>query len=129
MSNQILCRFEWSVRALAQPADIQLGLYPDFVWVADELVFEFDEWYKKLCASVEAGKWPEAKLNLVHAINQQLVSMSTASDPNLWTDEALAENEEWKNTRELALRCLHEMGWSLEPPPFERDLFVQGRIG
>jgi hypothetical protein len=126
MNSQVLRRFEWSVRALAQPADIQLGLYPDFVWVPDELAMEFDEWYKKLCASAVVGDWPEAKLILVHAINQQLVSMNTASDPNLWTDEALAENEEWKKTRDLALRCLHEMEWSVEPPPPERDVFIRG---
>jgi hypothetical protein len=29
-------RFEWSVRALFQPAHVQLNLFPDFVCLPDE---------------------------------------------------------------------------------------------
>ena len=39
-------RFEWSVRDLAQPSDIQSSLFPGFVCVPDELALEFDEWRK-----------------------------------------------------------------------------------
>ena len=82
MNSQILRRFEWSVRALAQPAEIQLGLDPDFVWVPDELAFEFDEWYKTFCA-FGGRRAIGRKRNWTPdtcAIDQQLASMSAASD-------------------------------------------------
>lgn len=36
-------RFMWTVQALAQPADVQVRLYPSFVAVADELALDHDE--------------------------------------------------------------------------------------
>jgi hypothetical protein len=50
--------FEWSVRALAQPAPIQLGLFPGFVVVADELAGDFDAALRTVSTSPEFGHVP-----------------------------------------------------------------------
>lgn len=47
MSNELNADLIWSLRALAQDAQTQRGLYPSFSVVADELVLDFDESYTK----------------------------------------------------------------------------------
>ena len=124
MKQVILLRFEWSVRALAQPAHVQLGLYPDFVCVADELVLEFDEWRQKILDSPVASNWSEGRMRMIDELDQQIVRMSEEHDEDLWTERALVERGEWGRIRELAERLVQEMNWSSEPPPRDRDLFV-----
>jgi hypothetical protein len=125
MKQVILLRFEWSVRALAQPAHVQLGLYPDFVCVGDELVLEFDEWRQKFLDSPVASNWSEGRVRMIDEIDQQIVRMTDQHDEDLWLDRrALAERGEWGRLRELAERLIQEMNWSDDPPPPERDLFV-----
>ncbi len=43
----MMTRLQHSLQALAVPADVQLGLFPDFVCKVDELALDFDNW--RLC--------------------------------------------------------------------------------
>jgi hypothetical protein len=52
-------RFEWSVRALAQPAPIQLALFPGFVVVADELAGDFDAAFARCRRRGSSAAFPE----------------------------------------------------------------------
>jgi hypothetical protein len=122
--DHIAQRFEWSVRALAQPVEIQIDLYPEFVCVSDELALEFDEWRRRLFDCAIASNWPDAATRLIEVIDQQLEAMSGQANEQLWSDQALAASAEWNQVRDLSRQLILEMNWTDEPPPAKRDIFV-----
>jgi hypothetical protein len=125
MNDTTLRRFEWSVRALAQPAHTQAQLFPHFVCVADELALEFDEWCRALLESPH-GELKNDQIELITLLDQQLSQMSGPENEELWLDEALASSPEWTRVREIASELIRKMGWPDSPPPPERDFYVRG---
>jgi len=120
-------RFEWSVRAICQPAHVQSQLFPDFVCVAEELALEFEEWHRRFRCAGASERMTPGQFQLVEEIDAQLMRMSGGDHDELWTDDALANSEEWKKIREAAETLVREMKWSNSPPPIDRgDKFVQG---
>ena len=114
--------FEWSVRALAQPAAIQLALFPAFVCVTDELALEFDEC---LCdVSKLRGLLPPHAVSAVESLDAQLVSMSGPDHLDLWTDESLALMPEWEDVRQRALAVVAVMGWPVTSPGSSSRTYV-----
>lgn len=118
-------RFEWSVRALAQPAGIQRALFPEFVCHADELALEFDETRKLVVDEDEL----DALVPAAHAIERLdalLESMSGSERAELWTEEALSSSSEWSSVRRAAREVLQAMSWPDTPPPKDRDALYGG---
>ena len=112
-------QFKWIVQALAQPAEVQLGLYPRFVAAADELALEHEEMQGAFLT--DAG----TTLNLgqraaIQALDKQLADMSGKDQAPLWTDDALQAKSEWEYVRSLARSVLNAMGWDDTPPPTNR---------
>jgi hypothetical protein len=116
-------RLEWSIRALAQSADKQMELFPEFVCVADELALDFDEHYQRFLAEGFGDLESEARQKLA-ALDEYLSSFSGPDNAELWTDEALGKAPEWRKTRELAKDVIARMGWSSQPPPKDRAIYV-----
>lgn len=120
MDTDMLRPFEWSVRALAQPAEVQLALYPSFTCHADELALEFEEAHRATFP-LRNGAFSASQLLLIEELDRQLERMSGLANERLWTEEALREAPEWMRVRELAREVLEAMGWSSEAPPIERS--------
>jgi hypothetical protein len=119
-----LLRLEWSVRALAQPAEIQKRVYPEFVCVADELALEFEEHYRRLLKTHGPSVLAAHQLEQFERIDRQLQAMSGPERLRFWNNEALEELSEWSVVRTLAKNALRTMGWSQEPPPLDRAIYV-----
>ena len=64
-----------SLRALALPAEAQLGLFPDFVCKADELALDLDEWYRRVASNGAARVTDEQRHHLA-ALDARLSAMS-----------------------------------------------------
>ncbi|WP_010578290.1 hypothetical protein [Leptospira alexanderi] len=108
----------WSLQALAQPADVQVRLFPDFVSKADELALDFDSAYRS--ARHVADIVPtNLQKDALDAIDAKLAGFSGESNAALWTESALAREPIWQEVRSLAKRALDAFNWSLGPPPFE----------
>lgn len=123
MSNY-MCLLEWSVRALAKPAEIQLRLFPEFVCVADELALDFDEHYEGVTISSQLGSLNPAQRTALKRLDVQLSLMSGPENKILWTDEALRSALEWELVRSIAAEVLDLMRWPSEPPPAGRAIYV-----
>ena len=122
MSASWLSRFQWSVRALAQPKAVQATLFPDVVALADELALEFEECHEGVRA---AGiSFPEEVLAAIGELDRQLEAMSSANHPEFWTDESLDSAEEWQCVRRLALHVLEKMGWPNSSPGRTSQIYV-----
>lgn len=104
-----------TVQALALPANEQLKLYPDGSAKADELALDFDQWHS--CAvGNDADSMTQAQLGSLRAIDEALSRMSGYSNPDLWTEQALGQDVEWEQVRELARAALAAFGWPNDVP-------------
>ena len=121
-SEDELLRLEWSVRGLAQMAELQMTLFPGFVCVADELAVDFDEQWRKFAGRATVFTCEQA--NAIAALDRKLESMSGPDHAELWTDDALRDSSEWEEVRDLAQLVIETSGWSMSPPPTDRALYV-----
>jgi hypothetical protein len=110
------------VQALAQPAHVQLTLFPDFVCKADELALDFDRWREVVLADPDGALTPLQRAAL-EALDAQLAAMS-GSDKPFWEEDALADALEWGRVRQLAKDTLRAFGWAMAVPPKDRAVYV-----
>ncbi|AKT38326.1 hypothetical protein [Chondromyces crocatus] len=115
--------FEWSIRALAQSTDVQLSLFPDFVCKADELALDYEERWGNFREELGESLTSE-QLDSISALDKHLRAMSGLQNEKFWTDESMVNDPEWRLVRELALRVVAVMGWSSEPPPPGRSIYI-----
>jgi hypothetical protein len=114
-ARRCMLRLQHAVQALAQPAKIQLELFPDFVCKVDELSLDFDNWW--LCIRSREGLVTSQQRSLLAEIDEQLDRMSGKENSELWTEDALRENPWWEHIRDLARKTLSAFGWANEVPP------------
>lgn len=120
-------QLKWILQALAQPANVQITLYPDFAETADELALEFEE---VITTIRESGAWdtltPQQTKPLAE-LDHTLDQMSGEENEHFWTNEALRSDAAWEEIRELALTTLLVMDWKPDVPPFSRGwIYVSG---
>jgi hypothetical protein len=121
--EQVEREFMWAVQALAQPADVQPELFPDFVVVADELALEFDA--ARLVAESQVGRaWSARQHQAVAYLDARLSEMGAR--PELWSNEGCLDHPRWSEVRQLAREVLAVFGWSPARPPLGRVVYVRG---
>jgi hypothetical protein len=113
----------WALQALAQPAAVQLQLFPKFVCKADELALDFDNW----CAVVQGQQTlTTEQRSALQSLDSLLMTTSGRHNAPHWSDEALRHDPLWEEVRELARNALASFGWSSEVPPSNRSVYVSG---
>lgn len=99
-----------AVGVLALPADQQAAwldsLGPVAAWNVGELGLEFDDGYVLLDQWVRAGWVDQKSLAPIAALNTRLDEMSGERNASLWTRQALAQHQAWREVRELATAVL-----------------------
>jgi hypothetical protein len=111
-------RLKHALQALASPAEIQAGLFPDFVHTSDELMLDFDNF----CSVVVtyAGELKTSQIAAVEVLNRHLDTYPESAEGV----EALKSHAFWAKARELALQALDSFGWQYETPPRRDHEFV-----
>lgn len=116
---------EQAVVALAQSADVQLSLFPDFVCKADELALNFEDGLYEIVGH-EAELTTEQHEAVRH-INALLASMSGKRNLALWTNDALRSHPVWENVRLAARTASIAFGWDNRGPFRTGAFYVCGR--
>ncbi|HEU5211122.1 MAG TPA: hypothetical protein VFU06_17120 [Longimicrobiales bacterium] len=98
---------------LAAPPDRQIGALPSFVIAADELVLEFDDWYK-LIQGTGKDQVSDRELAALAEIDAWIDLMDY--DPELYTKKALYTDSRWQTLRVLAVTALETFGWDPAGP-------------
>jgi hypothetical protein len=117
-SERRLCH---AIQALAQPADVQRALFPDFVVVGDELAIELDEALKDL-----RNDGPPLSLVQTEAIRELDVYLEALSGPahlDFWDDLG---DRRWERVRSLSVSILVSFNWPNECPPKNGAVYVSG---
>ncbi|MCB0084966.1 MAG: hypothetical protein KDE47_28695 [Caldilineaceae bacterium] len=111
-----------TLQALAQPADVQISLFPSGVAIGDELVLEFDEAFRGFRAACQASPQQDAALNELDEIIER---HSGKHNEDLWCDPiSLVTDSRWLEMREAAARALVEFGWLNEAPSKNGAIYV-----
>jgi hypothetical protein len=100
-----------AVLALAQPAEVQLSLFPAFVCKADELALDFEDGLYELVGHEDeiTGEQRAA----VDALKQMLLRMSGTHNASLWTEEALQSDARWEVVRSAAKATAAAFAWEI----------------
>jgi hypothetical protein len=116
--KELIQQLQWSLQALAQPAEVQIRLYPDFVVAADELALEYDN-----CLVATLGnhrkEFTPTQVQALEKINSFLNQMSGSENAEHWTLDALYNDAKWTEVRTLAQQTLTELGWPIVIPPMD----------
>lgn len=119
--------FRWAVYCLAQPAEMQLSLLPEFVCKADELALTFDDGLREL-GRERSELSPHCQASL-DALEAWLCQMSEAGDEGLWTDNAVRNHPSWRVVRLLATAVLAAFEWDAPEPSPRQDVYVPAASG
>jgi hypothetical protein len=118
----MLEQLKWSVLALAQEAEVQESLFPDFVLVADELALNWESALRELETS--KPDMSDSQRSQIEKLDQLICVMSGPENLDFWIDDALSERIEWDEIRLAARDVAHAFGWPIVPPPPSPDLYV-----
>jgi hypothetical protein len=115
----LLERLMHSLQLLACPPEVQLGSFPSFVHVPDELALDFDNFRTAFVGNFRTEITAE-QLYCLDLIDECLSRMSK----DCYSHEAVTEAPEWQNARQLAARALKAFGWPPGEPPRRDYEFV-----
>lgn len=118
---QALLQLKWAVQALAQPAETQVALYPDFTCKACELLGDFDNWRGATVWREVPGMTPEQH-HAPDAIRDHIESMGATE---CFDDDLLRKRMDWAELRVIAVDCLAAFDWEKEAPPTGRSPYVR----
>ncbi|WP_437590912.1 hypothetical protein [Sorangium sp. So ce1000] len=115
-----------SVQVLAQPADVQRALFPDFVRVGDELANDFDAARRTFLAETPPLTPPQREA--IDSLDHVLDTLSGEHNAAFWLDaEQLSLDPRWNLIRAKASLVLVSFGWPNEPPPHNGAIYANER--
>ena len=115
-------QLERAVLALAQPAEVQLSLFPDFVCKPDELALDFEDGlYELVGHEHEITSEQRAALD---ALDKVVTDMSGEENASFWTEEALRSHPTWEQIRSAAKAVVAAFGWELRRPPPSGAIYI-----
>jgi len=103
---------QWALQALAQPAEVQLTLFPDFVCKTDELALDFDN-----ALGATSDLLNSEQRECLRPIDKVLDEFSGEANASYWSEDALRNNSLWSYVRNMARHALELFGWPNVPPP------------
>ena len=107
---------KWVVRALAQPAHVQKELFPPFVFIPDELLLEFEQFFEPDSARY-TDEWSGAQYLSLRALDRKFEALDASGREELWDDQDSLDLPEWSEVRQLAREVIRAFGWPTDKPP------------
>ena len=98
---------------------------PGFAAQAEALALDFDNWFA-VARRDAALALSSAQLTSLVAIDRRLAQMSGRQHVDLWAASALHSAPAWAEVRGLAAAALEALGWPLEVPPPNPDVYLPG---
>ncbi|WP_044560813.1 hypothetical protein [Azospirillum sp. B4] len=119
----MLERLNWSVLALAQCAEIQIGLFPDFAPAGEELALCWEE----ALGELESGgaDISSDQKDKIEALDKLILAMSGPDFLRFGSDGGL-NLPEWGPVRLAAAEVARSFGWPMVPPPPSQDIYLKG---
>lgn len=120
--SAIINQLKWSLQALSLKAEEQLISFPDFVVVTDELLLEFDNWYKTAIRNYP-DFFTDEKIRVLNEINLFTDNLPK-ENLEMTIEDELKSSPFWEELRILAKEALKKFNWTSEIPPNDRTTYV-----
>ena len=118
--------FKRALQALAQPASVQVELFPDFVAYGDELVLDYGEALERFGVQ-SRDSLTRAQRAALADLDSRITELSGPDNEAFWlTRDALFKDPRWEEIRQLAKAVLREFGWPNERPGPSGAIYVSG---
>ncbi len=111
-----------AIVALAQPADVQLSLFPGFVCRADELALDFEDGLYEMIGHED--QFSGAQRAAIDALDQLLLSKSGEQHASFWNETAVREHPFWEEIRIAAKEAAATFDWDLYTLPPSNAVYV-----
>lgn len=109
-----------ALRLCALPYRDQAGALPEFVFVPDEVVGQWDDAFRRLTKLERLRAGPR-----VRRLERLFSLMSDASDREwLWSPEAMSTDPRWERVRAMAGEALARLGKPLRRPIFPNSTWI-----
>jgi hypothetical protein len=112
-----------TLQAIAQPEDIQKSLFPDFAFVADELVLEFSE-ALRITLLTDQEHLSSNQLQALERLDQKIIEFSGDQYLEVWLEKDSLAHPVWDSFRSLALEALSQFGWPNEIPSPGNSIYI-----
>ncbi len=116
-----------AVVALAQPASVQLELFPNFVCTADELALNLEDGLYEIVGHED--EFSSEQRAAIAALDQILSDISGQRHAAFWTDLALREHPTWADIRVMAAETAALFGWDIATPHASGAIYIPGGPG
>lgn len=120
----IIDQLKWALMALSLEADEQIASFPEFVVVTDEMLLEFDNWYKVVIQS-DADTFSNSQIEALKEIYLFTDNLSKTTN-YISEKEELLYSKFWSELRTLSNKALAILNWKKEIPPKDRTIFIKG---
>ncbi|HYI47731.1 MAG TPA: hypothetical protein VEX35_04625 [Allosphingosinicella sp.] len=112
-----------AVLALAQPPEVQLRLFPDFVCKADELALDFEDGLYELVGHED--EIDQGQRAAIDALDGLLIGMSGRANASFWTEDALRSHPIWDEIRDAAKAVAEAFGWAIQNPGPSGAIYIR----
>lgn len=118
-------RIKWITQAIAQPCEVQKGLFPSFVNVADELAIEWESSLLDLLQKPSIlSLFTQAQLDTIYSLDSYMATISGEKNIQYWDNIALCSCIEWEKMRNMAKDILWIMSWPNIVPEKDQDIYI-----
>lgn len=115
-------RIKWFLQALAQTAEVQVGLFDEFGKQFETTPEQLASGFNECVAFFKSEKIELMDLSSLIALDDFLYSISNEEHYDLWDESALYHAREWSLIREDAKKILMDAGWSQDIPNAEDEV-------
>ncbi len=112
-----------TLQAIAQAEDVQKSLFPDFAFVADELVLEFSE-AMRIALLPNQEHLSSSQLQALKRLDQKIIEFSGDQHLEVWLEKDSLKHPAWDSFRSLASEALSQFGWPNEIPSPSDSIYI-----
>lgn len=109
-------KFKWSIMALAQEPNTQIGLFPPNSYIGEEIILEYDEAVGENLEKLNLNSLNSDQLHAIKLLDQFILDHSGENFEDLWLNNENLISKEWEIIRTLAKNFIDAMGWQLDVP-------------
>lgn len=112
-----------ALQSLAQPAEVQKSLFPNFSCAPDELALDFES---ALLAARQHGfhRWSQVQRDAVEALDNELARFSGPGHSEIWEEPESLMHPQWERFRALAVAALRTFNCPNELPAPTEAIYV-----
>jgi hypothetical protein len=115
-----------SLQLLAADPETQIQSLPEYVHIPDEIALIFSDTFLLIYQNKDSLFLSDSQFQKLTEIDKYLNEMSEENH-QIWTLEAIKENDKWKKLRKMALEILRSLNIKKQNPNLYWIKYIEGK--